>query len=114
MLFRSTLDGVRVLSEESVREMTKNQLDERQMQSYNMPNKVGYGYGLAMHVMMEPDKSEYLEDVGAFGWNGAAGTTARIDPVRRRTVVFGIQRMPSNHPDYLPALLIAVHETILD
>jgi CubicO group peptidase (beta-lactamase class C family) len=109
-----TLDGIRILSEASVREMSRNHLDERQMLAYNAPNNIGYGYGLAMRVMINPDKSEYLENVGAFGWNGAAGTTVRIDPVLRRTVVFGIQRMPANHADFIPSLLKAVHETIHD
>ena len=108
------LDGECVLSADSVRAMSRNHLDDRQLQAFGMPNNKGYGYGLAMRVMLDPDKSDYREGIGAFGWNGAAGTTVRIDPVLRRTVVFGIQRMPANHPDYLPALLKAVQEMIVE
>ena len=105
-------EGIRILSEESVRQMTMNQLTAEQAETYSLLHNAGYGYGLTLRVMMDPSKSAYREEVGAFGWNGATGTTVRIDPARRMTVVFGIQLMPPNHVDFLPALSQAVQSLL--
>ena len=61
--------------------------------------------------MMHPEMNKFgPESAGSFGWNGMAGTTLRIDPARRLTVVYGIQRVPSEHDKFIPPVLKAVGE----
>ncbi|MDO4740570.1 MAG: serine hydrolase domain-containing protein [Eubacteriales bacterium] len=102
------LDGVRCLSAESVAEMAKNHLTDAQRLSYDWDDCPGYGYGYAVRVMTDQSLSCYPEENGSFGWNGAAGTSVRIDPARELVVLFGTQVRPPEHAKYLPQLMKAV------
>jgi CubicO group peptidase (beta-lactamase class C family) len=89
-----TLDGVRVLKPATVRLAMSNLLPagvrvERDVSPASTPAR-GFGAG----------GSVYLEDVpggvsaGTFGWFGAAGTIAFVDPVRRLRVTAMVNYMP--------------------
>jgi len=102
------LGGKGILSEKSVREMSSNHLTGKQMETFWETN-IGYGYGyLVRTVIDETLNTLHAEPNGAFGWNGMAGTTLRIDPAFGLTVVYGIQRVPANHDDFIPPVLQAV------
>ncbi len=112
LLNRGELDGVRIVRPESVDMMTKNQLTAAQREGCVWPDEKGYGYGFQMRVMMDPEQSDIHESVGSFGWNGLAGVSMRIDPVRRTTLLFGVQRIPPSHELFIPALTEAVEREL--
>ena len=108
---KGVFDGKRLLSEASIREMSSNQLTPRQMETCWDVN-IGYGYGyLVRTVIDETLNHPHMEPNGTFGWNGMGGTTLRIDPACGMTVVYGIQRVPANHDDFIPPILQAVAKT---
>ncbi len=112
LLGEGTLDGVRILSPESVKEMAKDHLTEEQRVGCTWADEKGYGYGYLVRVLMDPKKTAYHESLGSFGWNGLAGTSIRIDPKRRTTLVFGVQRIPPSHDLFLPELTEAVEKDL--
>jgi CubicO group peptidase (beta-lactamase class C family) len=80
------LNGVRILSEESVREMHTPQL------SPEIPNQPeGCRWGLSMRVTDEPCDIQPLPH-GCYGWGGAYGTHFWVDPENKVTAVCLIAR----------------------
>ncbi len=112
LLNRGELDGVRILKPETVDTMTRNQLTAEQRLGCTWADENGYGYGFQMRVMMDPKQSSIHESIGSFGWNGLAGVSMRIDPVRRTTLLFGIQRIPPSHELFIPGLTEAVEKEL--
>jgi CubicO group peptidase (beta-lactamase class C family) len=85
LLNGGVVDRARLLSSESVRAMTMNQV------GLSYPT-VGYGWGYGVRVRTSAD-GDGLESVGSFGWNGGTGTLFLVDPVRRITF---IMLLPTN------------------
>jgi CubicO group peptidase (beta-lactamase class C family) len=82
-----SLDGVRILSPRSVELMTTNQVGARH-------SSEGLGFGLGFEVT-ERYGANGMDSVGAFGWGGAYGSTYRVDPKTRMTLVMMIQMLPN-------------------
>lgn len=82
-------NGVRILSEESIRIMSQNRLGDVQMEDFRKMEKVGYGYGLGVRTLMDGTASK--GPVGEFGWDGAAGAYCVIDPVNRVSIFYAQQ-----------------------
>ena len=78
--------GKRILTPESIALMSRNWLTEQQMQDFAMTGKVGYGYGLGVRTLVDGSKSK--SPVGEFGWDGAAGAYAVIDPVNHVSIFY--------------------------
>ena len=75
------LNGARIISEESVREMAAPQLPE------NLPGLDGENnWGLSMRVAVKRTEAQPLPE-GSFGWSGAYGTHFWIDPEHKLTAV---------------------------
>lgn len=89
--------AMRVLQDDTVAEMTKNQVDERLMPFGTNPARPmldrGWGYGLA--VVVDAEKSEYATHIGEFGWSGSLGTFAWADPVSDTALVLMLQIQPA-------------------
>ncbi|MDY2873266.1 MAG: aminoacyl-tRNA hydrolase [Eubacteriales bacterium] len=80
------LNGVRILSEESVREMRTPQLPAE------IPDQPeGCRWGLSMRVTTEVTEGQPLPE-GCYGWGGAYGTHFWVDPENRVTAVCLIAR----------------------
>ncbi len=95
-----TLDGNRVLSEESARLMRTDRLtqEQRQYPFLGMPYWIGRGFGLNLAVITDPAKSRQLfgpGGKGSFTWPGAYGTWWQADPSADLILIYLIQ----NHPD---------------
>jgi CubicO group peptidase (beta-lactamase class C family) len=81
------LGGVRILAPRTVQLMTTNQ-------SGTLHSTTGLGFGLGFETT-DRYGANGMDSVGAFGWGGAYGSTYRVDPSSRVTMVLMIQLMPS-------------------
>ena len=70
--------GGRILTQESVLAIGRNWLTEQELADFSRTGKEGYGYGLGVRVLIDGTKSK--SPVGEFGWDGAAGAYALVDP----------------------------------
>ena len=99
LLGDGTLDGVRVLSPESVRLMRTDRLtDEQKRHNFlGAPYWVGRGFGLNLSVVTDPVKSAPLfgpGGPGTFSWPGAYGTWWQADPRADLILLYLIQNLP--------------------
>ncbi|KUH97797.1 hypothetical protein AU190_21345 [Mycolicibacterium acapulense] len=104
LLAGGTLDGVRVLSEESVRLMRTDRLtDEQKRQDFlGAPFWVGRGFGLNLSVVTDPAKSQPLfgpGGLGTFSWPGAYGTWWQADPSADLILIYLVQNLPDLNVD---------------
>ena len=104
LLAGGTLDGVRVLSAESVDRMRTDQLTEEQKQQpfLGAPFWIGRGFGLNLSVVADPARSGRLFGPGGggtFSWPGAYGTWWQADPEHDLILIYLIQ----NYPDLTAA-----------
>lgn len=84
-------EGVRILSGDSVELMRTAALDPVQRHDFliRSPAAKGYSYGLGVRVMVEDIGTGV--PVGEFGWDGAAGAYALIDPSNRLAMFYAQQ-----------------------
>jgi CubicO group peptidase (beta-lactamase class C family) len=99
LLGGGAVDGVRVLSEESVRLMRTDRLTDEQKRHpfLGMPFWNGRGFGLNLSVVTDPAKSRQLYGpggLGTFSWPGAYGTWWQADPSADLILLYLIQNLP--------------------
>ena len=92
--------GEVILSPAAIDLMRANQLGPVQMKDFNWPQMAGFGYGLGVRTLIDRAAGGLLSPVGEFGWGGAAGAFALIDPVNRLSVVY-TQHMLNNMEPYV-------------
>jgi CubicO group peptidase (beta-lactamase class C family) len=100
LLAGGTVDGVRVLSEQSVTLMRTDRLtaEQKQYPFLGAPFWVGRGFGLNLSLVTDPAKSRQLYGpggLGTFSWPGAYGTWWQADPSADLILLYLIQ----NHPE---------------
>jgi CubicO group peptidase (beta-lactamase class C family) len=78
--------GSPVLSADSVRQMTTNQLTPAQQANAGSLLD-GQGWGLCQSVITEGERT------GAYGWDGGLGTSWLVDPIRDLVVIVLTQRL---------------------
>ncbi len=78
--FGTGANGERILSRAGVNLLRTDQLNETVRKDFNWKSQRGCGYGLGVRTHMDPAKSGLLCNFGEFGWGGAAGATAIVDP----------------------------------
>jgi CubicO group peptidase (beta-lactamase class C family) len=93
MLNKGMANGSRVLSEASIREMTRNQLTPAQCTGQNTDIFFDHssGWGLGMAVALRRNKAWLTP--GRFGWDGGYGVSIYADPATRRIGILLTQRM---------------------
>ncbi|MGB5149419.1 MAG: serine hydrolase domain-containing protein [Mycobacterium sp.] len=104
LLGGGAVDGVRVLSEESVRLMRTDRLtaEQKEHNFLGVPFWIGRGFGLSMSVVTDPAQSERFfgpGGLGTFGWPGAFGTWWQADPANDVIVLYLIQNYPDRTAD---------------
>ena len=109
LLAGGTVDGVRVLSEESVRLMRTDRLTAQQKQHpfLGAPFWLGRGFGLNLSVVTDPDQSRQLfgpGGLGTFSWPGAYGTWWQADPSADLILIYLIQNQPELSADAAAAI----------
>ena len=98
-------NGYRVLKPDSVRLMASDQLNAVQYKDFlTSGNAKGYSYGLGVRVLVESLHNGV--PLGEFGWDGAAGAYALVDPVNRIAMFYAQQVCKSYITDHYlhPAL----------
>src|SRR5882672_1360632 len=98
LLSGGELDGVRILTPDTLQLMTTNSLpaDIRFAMDWIGP-RAGASWGLGFAVRTNPDFSSVPGAVGSFTWSGLWGTYFWIDPVEKLTAVQMIQIAPANN-----------------
>lgn len=96
----TSVDGVRILSPAAVDLMRTDQVIERMGEDYNWDPLRGYGYGLGVRTHVSKAESGSLSPLGEFGWSGAAGSFAIVDPESQLTVMFA-QHLLNNPESYV-------------
>ena len=81
-------NGVRILNEESVRMFTHSVLTGKQLEDFRKGRFLEYGYGLGVRVKMTPAGFAGWSPAGEFGWDGAAGAYAVIDPFNHVSIFY--------------------------
>ncbi len=113
------LNGVRILSPETVKLMTSNHLPQELMTGKFGGGmhvmRPGFGYGYNCAVITDPGEANLPDGKGTFFWDGAAGTWFWVDPTNDVVFVGMIQRMtsPDNHP-LLYRTHAAVYSALVD
>ena len=79
--------GNRILNEETVKLWGTNQLSGKAAEDFDEMRR-GYGYGLGVRVHTDPSRSNTISPVGEFGWDGAAGAFAMVDPVNQISLTY--------------------------
>lgn len=105
-------EGVRILSPRTVDLMLSDHLTAATRPDYNWDHMKGYGYGLGVRTHVAPAESGSLSPVGEFGWAGAAGCMAIIDPVNQVTVMYGMHMLNSQEPYVHPRLRNIVYSCL--
>ncbi|WP_330336765.1 serine hydrolase domain-containing protein [Streptomyces sp. NBC_00557] len=113
------LDGVRLLSADSVGLMTRNQLPgDATLRSFGAPvhqepGNDGLGFGFNVSVVTDPSRTLAPSSPGTYGWTGAATTAFWVDPAHELTVQFMTQVRPKTLKVF-PELRRLVHEALRD
>ncbi|MEK3921200.1 MULTISPECIES: serine hydrolase domain-containing protein [Paenibacillus] len=96
--FGTSPEGVRILSQASVELMRTDHLNEMTRGDYSWDHMYGYGYGLGVRTHISKAGSGSLSPLGEFGWSGAAGCMAIIDPDSELTVMYAQHLLNSQEP----------------
>ena len=97
MLDGGVYNGRRILSEESVRELTRTQSGD-----IKTGFTEGMSWGLQFQVVKEPQGVTAMLNPGTFGHGGAYGTQSWADPVNQTIYILMIQRRGFNGGDNSP------------
>lgn len=72
--------GVRILNSNSIEIIKENLLGPDSINDIETAmGRVGYGYGIGMQVLIDPEKINSTAPKGVFGWDGAAGSCITMD-----------------------------------
>lgn len=94
-------NGARIISENSLRLMRKNQLHDDNLAEYRkmIPGK-GSGYGLGVSVLTDPAASYSLAPADSFAWGGIGGVQNYFD-IENRLSYFLAQHTLKSPKEYL-------------
>lgn len=112
MLNGGELDGVRLLTPETVKLMSSNLLPD------NLPGiaggKQGLGFGLDFAVVLDPAKQGNGTRKGEYFWGGMANTVFWIDPEEELVVIFMTNVLPSSVFPFRDDLRKYVYDAVVD
>ncbi len=107
--FGTGLNGNRILSPQTVELMRRDALNTRQKEDFSWKQLSGYSYGLGVRTMLDPIAGNALSPAGEFGWCGAAGATALIDPSNQMAMFFVQHELNPREDYYFPKLRNALY-----
>lgn len=83
-------DGTQILLPESIRMMGENRLCDAARADFGATRLYGYGWGLCGRAHDDPSLSDARSGKGEFGWDGATGSLALVDPANEVAIYFGL------------------------
>ncbi len=114
------LDGVRLLSNRTLRYMIRNHLPGgADLETFGRPLFAettfdGVGFGLGFSVTLDPVANKVLASPGEFAWGGAASTAFWVDPAEDITALLFTQLFPSSTHPLRPQLRQLVYQALVD
>ena len=113
VLNEGELEGVRLLSRETVLMMTTNQLpDELMPLVFGTSTWPGMGYGLGFGVHVGPNQTRVLGSQGTFMWSGHAGTHFWVDP--NESLIGLIMPQALHYGEYQDTLRELTNQAVVD
>lgn len=104
MLNKGSLNGKRLLSPNSVKLMTTNQIGHLK----NGYNSFGLGFG----ITSAEDALKYGVSQGTFDWGGAFSSSYWIDPVKKITAQLFINQWPNSHGEIHTKFKVLVNSAL--
>ena len=112
LLHGGTLDGVRILGRKTVDLISTDHLTPEQRKSDSWDTQRGYGYGLGVRVMTNPELAGINGSVGEWGWDGAFGNWFCVDPKESLTCVYMTTNLPGDHYRFIPKLMASMYASL--
>ena len=109
LLHGGTLDGVRILGRKTVDLISTDHLTPEQRKGDSWDTQRGYGYGLGVRVMTNPELAGINGSVGEWGWDGAFGNWFCVDPKENLTCVYLTTNLPGDHYRFIPKLMASMY-----
>ena len=79
MRFLEGLRTEKIISRATMELMRTNQLNAEQLHTFQVGNRIGYGYGLGVRTLIDRASAGTNCPLYEFGWGGAAGTHQHVD-----------------------------------
>jgi len=112
LLHGGTLDGVRILGRKTVDLISTDHLTPEQRKGDSWDTQRGYGYGLGVRVMTNPELAGINGSVGEWGWDGAFGNWFCVDPKEDLTCVYLTTNKPGDHYRFIPKLMASMYASV--
>ncbi len=112
LLHGGTLDGVRILGRKTVDLISTDHLTPEQRRGDSWDTQRGYGYGLGVRVMTNPELAGINGSVGEWGWDGAFGNWFCVDPKENLTCVYLTTNAPGDHYRFIPKLMASMYASL--
>ena len=112
LLHGGTLDGVRILGRKTIDLISTDHLTPEQRKSDSWDTQRGYGYGLGVRVMTNPELAGINGSVGEWGWDGAFGNWFCVDPKENLTCVYLTTNLPGDHYRFIPKLMASMYASL--
>ena len=113
MLLRGgTLGGERILGRKTIDLISTDHLTPAQQATHNWDTQRGYGYGLGVRVMTNPEIADINGSVGEWGWDGAFGNWFCVDPKEDLTCVYLTTNLPGDHYRFIPRLMASMYASL--
>ncbi len=113
MLLRGgTLEGERILGRKTIALIAADHLTPQQQATHTWDTQRGYGYGLGVRVMKNPEIADINGSVGEWGWDGAFGNWFCVDPVENLTCVYLTTNLPGDHYRFIPKLMASMYASL--
>ncbi len=109
-----TVTGEKILSSATIDLMRTNCLSEKQRAYFNWSQYKGYGYGYGVRTVIDRAEGGVLSPVGEFGWCGAAGAMAIIDPTNKLSIFYCQHMLNPQEPYIFPRLRNIAYAELCD
>lgn len=112
LLHGGTLEGERILGRKTIDLISTDHLTPAQQATHSWDTQRGYGYGLGVRVMTNPEIAEINGSVGEWGWDGAFGNWFCVDPRENLTCVYLTTNLPGDHYRFIPKLMASMYASL--
>ena len=112
LLHGGTLEGVRILGRKTVDLISTDHLTAEQRKGDSWDTQRGYGYGLGVRVLTNPELAGVNGSAGEWGWDGAFGNWFCVDPKEHLTCVYLTTNLPGDHYRFIPKLMASMYASL--